>query len=112
MQFMMAEQKKIFTVWKEYHMRKKNEKKKENMSVKHFRSRIVGHVFKEWKQIAREWGRERINKWEVTYRQTLITERVVGISQKVEQMMLYMAQLEDKIKCEVQSREQLAIQYQ
>lgn len=31
---------------------------------------------------------------------------------KVDQLMLYMAQLEDKIKQEVQAREQLAIQYE
>ena len=31
---------------------------------------------------------------------------------KVDQLMLYMAQLEDKIKQEVQAREHLAIQYE
>jgi hypothetical protein len=33
-------------------------------------------------------------------------------SSKVDQLMLYMAQLEDKIKQEVQAREQLAVTYE
>ena len=46
------------------------------------------------------------------FRQNLETEKLTMWSSKVDQLMLYMAQLEDKIKGEVQAREQLAVTYE
>jgi len=57
-------------------------------------------------------GKERIAKEEVTFRKNLEKEKLTMWSSKVDQLMLYMAQLEDKIKSEVQAREQLTVTYE
>ena len=46
-----------------------------------------------------------MNTESATYRLNLETERLTMWTSKVDQLMLYMAQLEDKIKAEVQQRE-------
>ena len=68
--------------------------------------------FREWRSVSHQWGKERITKEEKVFRTNLETEKLTMWSSKVDQLMLYMAQLEDKIKGEVQAREQLAVTYE
>lgn len=65
----------------------------------------LSRFFKGWATATHAWGKERINSEEAVYRRNLETERLTMWSSKVDQLMLYMAQLEDKIKTEVQARE-------
>jgi|TARA_B110001450_G_C17208750_1_gene314528 hypothetical protein len=46
-------------------------------------------------------GREEIKRWKLSFQNNLETEKLTMWSSKVDQLMLYMAQLEDKIKQEV-----------
>lgn len=62
--------------------------------------------------MSHQWGKERITSEEKIFRKNLETEKLTMWSSKVDQLMLYMAQLEDKIKGEVQAREQLAVTYE
>ena len=64
------------------------------------------------REICHDEGKERINREEIVFRKNLETEKLTMWSSKVDQLMLYMAQLEDKIKSEVQAREQLTISYE
>lgn len=54
-----------------------------------------------WRTVTHEWGKERINTEEATFRKNLEREKLTMWTSKVDQLMLYMAQLEDKIKVEV-----------
>ena len=49
---------------------------------------------------------------EKEFRQNMETEKLTMWTSKVDQLMLYMAQLEDKIKTEVLAREQLTQSYE
>jgi len=69
-------------------------------------------IFRSWRNVSHEWGKERINKEEAVFRKNLEREKLTMWTSKVDQLMLYMAQLEDKIKTEVQAREQLTITYE
>ena len=68
--------------------------------------------FKNWQVVSHSWGQERIAKESAEYKLDLETERLTMWTSKVDQLMLYLRQLEGKIKTEVQAREQLTIAYE
>ena len=68
--------------------------------------------FRGWRNVSHQWGKERINTEEAVFRKNLEREKLTMWTCKVDQLMLYMAQLEDKIKSEVQAREQLTVTYE
>lgn len=74
--------------------------------------RKLRNLFSSWRQVSHNWFKERINEEEKLYRSALEKEMLVQWTSKVNALMLYMAQLEDKIKTEVQSRENLTTTYQ
>jgi len=75
------------------------------------RSRLT-KFFRSWRGVTREIGRERIKTEQVVFRKDLETQKLTMWTTKVDQLMLYMAQLEDKIKSEVQAREDLTQTYE
>lgn len=75
------------------------------------RSRLT-KFFRAWRGCTREMGRERIKIEQVSYRKDMETMKLTMWTTKVDQLMLYMAQLEDKIKSEVQAREDLTQTYE
>lgn len=58
-------------------------------------------IFRSWRTITHAWGKVRINEMEKTFRLNLEREKLTMWTSKVDQLMLYIAQLEDKIKTEV-----------
>ena len=67
---------------------------------------------KGWQFVSHKWGQERIAKESAEYKLDLETERLTMWTSKVDQLMLYLRQLEGKIKTEVQAREQLTVAYE
>jgi len=57
--------------------------------------------YQEWFNVSHQWGKERISRETAEYRLNLETERLTMWTSKVDQCMIYMAQLEGKIKTEV-----------
>ena len=98
--------------WKAYLKRRKGKKRVAAHSRNFIYRKSLTRFFRGWRDVAHEWGRDRINAEESTYRKNLETEKLTMWTSKVDQLMLYMAQLEDKIKTEVQAREQLAVAYE
>jgi hypothetical protein len=62
---------------------------------------MLSRIFNNWQKVSHQLGKERIACEEVTFRKNLEKEKLTMWSSKVDQLMLYMAQLEDKIKQEV-----------
>jgi hypothetical protein len=100
------------SLWKSYHKRKKEKKRVAAYSRNTIYRNSLTRFFRNWRIVTHEWGKERIIREEKVFRQNLETEKLTMWSSKVDQLMLYMAQLEDKIKQEVQAREQLAVTYE
>ena len=63
-------------------------------------------------QTCHKEGKERILREEEVFRKNLETDKLTIWTEKVDQLMLYMGQLENKIKDEVQAREKLSITYE
>lgn len=98
--------------WKAYYLRRKEKKRVAAYSRNTIYRKSLTRFFRGWGTVTHEWGRARIREEEAVYRKNLETEKLTMWTSKVDQLMLYMAQLEDKIKSEVKAREQLAITYE
>jgi len=98
--------------WKKY-VKRMLEKKRIAAYTRNFiyRNKLT-RQFRQWRTVSHDWGKERIGREEVIFRRNLETEKLTMWSSKVDQLMLYMAQLEDKIKVEVQAREALTTTYE
>lgn len=105
-------QRNCLSLWKSYHKRKKEKKRVAAYSRNTVYRNSLTRFFRSWRTVSHDWGKERINREERVFRQNLETEKLTMWSSKVDQLMLYMAQLEDKIKQEVQAREELAVTYE
>jgi hypothetical protein len=73
-----------------------------------YRNRLT-RVFRGWRSTTHEWG---IDKSEDSTRKDMEREKLTMWTSKVDQLMLYMAQMEDKIKSEVKAREMLSVTYE
>jgi hypothetical protein len=69
-------------------------------------------IFRGWRSCSHSWGIERINNSEDIFRKDLERQKLTMWTSKVDQLMLYMAQMEDKIKSEVKAREMLSLTYE
>lgn len=69
-------------------------------------------IFENWRQISHQWFKERLDREESGFRSELEGRMLVQWSSRVDAQMLYMAQLEEKIKAEQESREALAATYE
>ena len=98
--------------WKKYLIRQR----KKNRIAAYTRNTIhrnrMKRFFKGWQEVSHNWGKERITRESAEYRLNMETERLTMWTSKVDQLMLYLRQLEGKIKTEVQAREHLTIAYE
>lgn len=69
-------------------------------------------VFEGWRGVTHEWFKERLDNEKGQFRQELEGRLLVQWRDKVDAQVLYMAQLEEKIKNEVEAREKLAQTYE
>jgi len=105
-------QRTYWNYWMKFHVHKKSKTRKMNYAKNFFYRKQLKWAFILLRDLSSEEGKERIKREEKIFRQTLETEKLTMWTSKVDQLMLYMAQLEDKIKTEVQAREQLSLTYE
>ena len=87
--------------WKAYHKRKKEKMRVAAYTRNTIYRNSLTRFLRGWRAVTHQEGKERIHREEKVFRQNLETEKLTMWSSKVDQLMLYMAQLEDKIKQEV-----------
>lgn len=102
----------VMKFWKKYLKHKKEKKRVAAYSRNTIYRNKMQRIFRGWRHVSHEWGKERINNEEGTFRKNLEREKLTMWTSKVDQLMLYMAQLEDKIKTEVKAREELTVTYE
>ena len=76
-----------------------------------YRNRLT-RIFRGWRGTTHQWGIVRISNKEDGFRKEMEREKLTMWTSKVDQLMLYMAQMEDKIKAEVKAREMLSVTYE
>lgn len=76
--------------------------KRKNRLAAYTRNKIhrakVRRLFESWRGVSHEWFKDRLNREKTSFRMELESKMLVQWSTKVDSLMLYMAQLEDKIK--------------
>lgn len=90
---------------KKYLKRKKEKKRIGAYTRNTIHRNKMKRFFKGWHEVSHQWGKDRIAKESAEYKLDLETERLTMWTTKVDQLMLYLRQLEGKIKTEVQARE-------
>jgi hypothetical protein len=98
--------------WKKYLKHMKEKKRVAAYTRNSLYRRRLTQWFRGWNKVSHTWGKERIDAEESSFRKNLEFEKLTMWSSKVDQLMLYMAQLEDKIKTEVKAREDLTVTYE
>ena len=68
-------------------------------------------LFDSWRGVTHTWFKERLDREKTSFRMELESKMLVKWSTKVDSLLLYMAQLEDKIKMEQDAREVLTHTY-
>jgi hypothetical protein len=77
--------------WKKYIKHKKEKKRVAAYSRNSIYRNILQRQFRMWRTVTHEWGKERINREESTFRKNLEREKLTMWTSKVDQLMLYMA---------------------
>ena len=76
-----------------------------------YRKKLV-RLFTSWRSVTDREFKERLSKEKHTFRTDLESKILVQWSTKVDALMLYVAELEDKIKHEQEAREKLTLAYE
>ena len=98
-------QRVFFKFWRIYVAQRKAKARVLSYSKNRVQENMMRRLYRGWYRVSHQWGRDRVNAQEETIRINFQNERLNMWTEKVEQMVAYMAQLEDKIKQEVQARE-------
>ena len=77
--------------WKKYIKHKKAKKRVAAYSRNTIYRNMMKRIYKSWRNVSHEWGKERINREEKTFRRNMEIEKVTMWTSKVDQLMLYMA---------------------
>ena len=96
---------------KDFHRREGEFKRKATYILNLYQRRFVSRVFREMRDTAHEEAKARVNRETAEFKRELQRQKLTALSSKVDQMMQYMGQLEDKIKREQDARSQLMETY-
>lgn len=102
----------VIKMLKEYVKQAKHQRRQNVYSKNFMYRRRMRLLFRSWKTITSDWGKERINNELLQHENTQRHVQLDGWNQKVDALKLYMAQLQEKIRIEVAAREELAMTYE
>jgi hypothetical protein len=74
--------------------------------------RNMRQLFYSWRGVTHMWFKERINREAVEYERVQRDKELAAWDKEVDALKVYMAQLQEKIRIEVQAREDLARTYE
>ena len=78
--------------------------KRKNRLAAYTRNKIhrakLRRLYESWRGVTHEWFKERLDREKTTFRMELESKMLVKWSTKVDALLIYMKQLEDKIKME------------
>ena len=89
--------------------------KRKNRLAAYTRNKIhrgkMRRLFESWRAVSHQEFKERMDNEKTNFRMELESKMLVKWSTKVDQLLVYMQQLEDKIKMEQDARERLTVTY-
>ena len=98
--------------WKKYVLKRKSKKRVAAYSRNTIYRNKMERFFRAWRGETHVDGKIRIADEEDVFRKAMEHEKLTMWSAKVDQLMIYMGQLEQSIKKEVSAREQLTVTYE
>lgn len=101
----------ILARWKYYTKCQKRKNRISDYAKNKFHRKRQANLFESWRKVTHHWFKERIDSERNQMRAELESKMLVQWTTKVDALMLYMAQLEDRIKIEQEARQKLAEAY-
>lgn len=101
----------ILANWKYYTKCQKRKNRILNYAKNNSHRRRQARLFESWRKVTHAWFKERIDSERMTMKTELESKMLIQWTTKVDALMLYMAQLEDRIKIEQEARQKLAEAY-
>ncbi len=95
-----------------YTQMQKREKRIKAYSKNYMYRRNMRQLFYNWRAVSHQWFKERINHEAVEYEREQRDKELTHWDKEVDALKVYMAQLQEKIRIEVQAREELARTYE
>jgi hypothetical protein len=90
----------------------RREKRLRAYSKNYMYRRNMRKLFYSWRGVTHQWFKERINSESAEYERVERDKELAAWDKEVEALKVYMAQLQEKIRVEVQAREDLARTYE
>lgn len=90
--------KKAWRAWFAYHLFEKSKKRKENFAINKISRKRKLLLFGSWRGVTHKAFKERCETDKEVFREELNQKHLVQWSTRVDSLLLYMAQLEEKIK--------------
>lgn len=102
----------LFGAWKQHTAEQSYRKKIGVIADKSMTTRKLRRVFESWRGVSHKEFMQRVDNESPAFRRDLEDRMLKQWTKKVDEQLLYMAQLEDRIKAEVEAREALAASYE
>ena len=90
----------------------KREKRLSAYSKNFMYRRKMRKLFYNWRAVSHKWFKKRINKEAIEYEKRQRDKELTQWDKEVDALKVYMAQLQEKIRVEVQAKEELARTYE
>ena len=105
-------EKRAFYNWRQLYLANKFVEDRGQYVAKRMQERKVRKLFESWRGVSHIWFRERIQGMSGRIKSDLQRKFLKQWSTKVDAQLIMMAELEEKIKVEVESREALTSNYE
>jgi hypothetical protein len=90
----------------------RREKRLKAYSKNYMYRRKTRLLFGSWRGVSHRWFKKRINREAIEYEKTQRDVELIHWDKEVDALKVYMAQLQEKIRIEIQAREELTITYE
>ena len=101
----------VFSLWREYAQAKRRTKRIARATLRDNHQKKMQNIFDAWRKYSHENFKKGLAQKEVDFRAELESKILVQHQNKVDQLLLYAAELEDKIKLEQDAREKMTNLY-
>jgi len=101
-----------FKAWVEFKVNSKRRKRLENYSLNFMYRRKMRGLFCGWRQTTHTWFKEKIDAEEESLREQKKAVQLNALTQKVDALKVYVAQLQERIHVEMTAKEDLTKTYE
>lgn len=101
-----------FNAWVEFKAKSKRKKRIENYALNHGYRRRMRGLFCGWRQVTHTWFKQKVDAEEQSLLEQKKAVQLNALTQKVDALKIYVAQLQERIHVEMTAKEDLTKTYE